>query len=128
MKRTPIKRKTPLKASAELKRKTALSTTGWRVSKRTPIKQQSAKKKAENNTRRELLRALVDERGEMCQAKVDNVCTGVAVDAHEVLTRARGGSAVDPENILLVCRACHEWIGAHPKQAKLRGLLRSSWD
>jgi hypothetical protein len=53
-------------------------------------------------------------------------CGGLAVDLHEPLTRARGGSILDPANTFAVCRICHEWIHAHPKAATAIGLLTRS--
>jgi hypothetical protein len=52
-------------------------------------------------------------------------CGGLAVDLHEPLTRARGGSILDPDNTVAVCRSCHEWVHDHPKAATKVGLLRS---
>lgn len=57
-----------------------------------------------------------------------HVCQGVAVDVHEPLTRARGGSIVDPANMVPVCRVCHDWIHAHPTLATEVGLLVSSYN
>jgi len=34
--------------------------------------------------------------------------TGVGLDAHELLSRARGGSITDLANIVLLCRSCHD--------------------
>lgn len=51
-------------------------------------------------------------------------CHGRAVDVHEPLTRARGGSITDPGNMVAVCRACHDWIHGHPEAATERGWLR----
>ena len=75
--------------------------------------------------RSEVLASIYDERGPLCQARTE-VCTAVAADGHEILTRARGGIIVDPDNIILVCRACHEWIHGHPEAATRAGLLASS--
>ncbi len=44
---------------------------------------------------------------------------------HEKLTRARGGSITDPENCVALCRECHDWIHAHPRQATEDGWLIS---
>jgi len=109
VKRTPLKRKTPL-------------ARGGRVN---PV---SAKRREENAERRKVVERMVQQRGPICQAQVPDICFNLAVDAHEVLPRGRGGSITDPKNILLVCRRCHEWIGANPREATERGLLRSAYD
>ena len=59
-----------------------------------------------------------------CQIK-SKVCTGRAVDVHEPLTRARGGSITDPDNALAVCRYCHDYAHAHIAEAESKGWLRS---
>jgi len=48
------------------------------------------------------------------------------VDLHEPLTRARGGSILDPANTVAVCRSCHDWIHDNPTAATDLGLLRSA--
>ena len=53
-------------------------------------------------------------------------CSGRSVDIHEPLTRARGGSILDPANTVAVCRGCHDWIHAHPESATRLGLLASN--
>lgn len=103
-----MKRRTPLRSKARLRRS-------------------SKKRDRENRLRRKVVEKLAEERGTDCQAQVEGVCTGRAMDAHERLTRARGGSITDGRNILLVCRPCHDFITAHPLEAAERGLLRWSW-
>lgn len=49
------------------------------------------------------------------------------VDKHEIKSRARGGDPTNPENCLLVCRPCHDWIEEHDSEAILLGLSRHSW-
>ena len=63
-----------------------------------------------------------------CEARIEGVCTGMAQDWHERLSRARGGSIIDPENRVLLCRRCHEWVTTHPARATELGLLRHSWE
>jgi hypothetical protein len=47
------------------------------------------------------------------------------LDGHEPLTRARGGDACDPGEIVTVCRGHHNWIGDHQAEAFDLGLLKS---
>lgn len=54
-------------------------------------------------------------------------CSG-PVDPHEPLTRARGGSITDRENVVMVCRSHHSWIHRHPDESHALGLLVHSWD
>jgi len=108
MRRSPLKRKSLMKRGAKR------------------VRQVSAKRVAENVVRRKVVERIVKERGLDCEARVEKVCKGQAVDAHEKLTRGRGGSIIDPTNILLVCRECHTWIDEHPAEAKRRGLVESA--
>lgn len=55
-----------------------------------------------------------------------HACKVRAADAHEVLTRARGGSITDPANIIPVCRPCHRLITTEPALADALELTRPS--
>lgn len=54
-------------------------------------------------------------------------CDGRAVDVHELKRRSQGGDILDVDNVLAVCRSCHEWIGAHPYLATALGLSKPSY-
>lgn len=59
-------------------------------------------------------------------------CLQYADDAHEPLTRARGGSITDPNNVVPVCRTHHDLLTFAPESqlgwAYEAGLLRHSWE
>ena len=55
-------------------------------------------------------------------------CQGRASDIHEPLQRSAGGSILDVNNTIAVCRRCHDWIHQPPDVSKSLGLLRNSWD
>ena len=133
MKRTPLNRKTPLRSRSQLKRKTRLRS-------------RSKKRQRDAGQRRVMVRDELARR-ELCEAgariyqyrvethgKVDADrlneryarCNGLAVELHEPLTRARGGSILDPSNTVAVCRACHDWIHDNPTSATKVGLLKSA--
>ena len=95
--------------------------------KRTPLRRQSSKKKAENAARRKLRADLVLQRGPYCEARTPE-CTGSAHDMHETILRSQGGSATDETNILLVCRSCHTYIHQHPAESYDQGWLRHGWE
>lgn len=54
-------------------------------------------------------------------------CFRWADDAHEVLSRARGGSVTDPANVAPLCRGHHDWVTTHPSEAEFLGLSRSGF-
>lgn len=81
-------------------------------------------KKREEIRRRKILRQDLDaERGNGCQWPG---CTAVADHMHEVLTRGRGGSALDVENIRLLCERHHRAVHRWPLLATSLGFLRSA--
>lgn len=47
-----------------------------------------------------------------------------SVDVHELLRRSQGGSIIDEENCICVCRVCHNRIGDEPNLAVSLGLAR----
>lgn len=51
-----------------------------------------------------------------------------AVDCHERLTRGRGGSISDPDNLVLLCRTCHSFVTEHPRQAHAEGFVVHWWE
>lgn len=100
MRRTPLKRKTPLRRGKRPRRV-------------------SANQAEAIATRRDLRAELLDERGPLCECG----CGAEWTDMHERLPRARGGSPVDKRNILCLARGCHRWVHENPREAKQRGLL-----
>lgn len=110
-----------MKRSGPIKRKTALKAV--------------SKKRAKVNRERTKVTKQVLAANPRCQAgqairphDTKHKCHGWAVDIHEPLTRARGGSIVDPSNMVAVCRACHDWIHNNPATATTAGLLVSAYN
>ena len=100
--------------------------------RRTPLRQVSPKRARRERLRREMVRSELARR-ELCEAGVvithaghNARCHGLAVELHEPLTRARGGSILDPANTVAICRSCHDWIHVNPAAATNLGLLRSA--
>jgi hypothetical protein len=98
------------------------------------MRHRSPKKEAEYRLRRPLVEALIEEHP-FCQAcptwaGYDGLSTfrqRRSVDPHELVRRSRGGSILDPQNILMICRSCHTRIGNHPDTAERLGLELPSW-
>lgn len=98
------------------------------------MRYRSAKKEAEYKKRRPLVQKILSERP-MCEAcKIlavyESKVTYVhkpSVDAHEIMPRSAGGSILDENNILALCRDCHNWVTTHPLEAQNMGLSLPSW-
>jgi hypothetical protein len=99
------------------------------------MRYRSAKKEAEYRLRRPLVQKLLRERP-WCEA-----CPVFAhhdedvlynrkrsVDLHEIIRRSQGGSILDEDNILCVCRECHRRIGNNPQLAFDLGLAKHGWE
>ena len=113
MKRTPLRRGGPLR-------------------RRTPLRHISPKRAKQQRLRQQMVRDELARR-ELCEAAAvirqaghQPRCHGLAVELHEPLTRARGGSILDPANTVAICRSCHDWIHVNPASATEIGLLRPS--
>lgn len=83
----------------------------------------SKKREAIYRQRRPLVERLLEER-RICERCGTNPSTEI----HEVVTRARGGSILDPANCRALCRRCHAFITEHPKQAHEEGFMAHSWE
>ena len=96
--------------------------------RRTPVKPVSGKRLAENRERRAMVKRLYPERPPCGRPG----CPRLADDLHEPLSRARGGSIVDPGNQVPLCRECHDEVTFTPESelgwAYAAGLLVHSWD
>lgn len=109
--RTELRRRTPLRASTKLHR-------------RTPVRLVSTKRAREIRERRAMLQAKYPSRP-LCEVPF---CNRWADDAHEPLTRARGGSITDAQNVKAVCRPHHDEITfEEPEWAYELGFLIHSW-
>lgn len=93
------------------------------------MRRQSRKANRVAAERRELDFTLLAVRGSACEA-----CPISPVGAtpprhwgekHEILTRGRGGSPTDPDNILCLCSPCHAWVTTHEHAARELGLVRA---
>lgn len=102
MKRSPLKRRTPLRRGGWLRRTKALVS---RPSKRARPNEPLA---------------------ELCEATILGVCTGYAQHRHHVLPRSQGGTD-DRSNTMDICSACHRYLHREPEWAYRVGLLRRRW-
>lgn len=92
-------------------------------------RRESAKHKAEAQQRRAVVSAAFARDGRRCVAKdiAPGWCDG-PLDPHEVIPRSawRAGYLV-LDNVVIVCRAHHDWIGENPDAAHAAGLHGYSW-
>jgi hypothetical protein len=108
MKRTSLRRFTPLRAKTALKRGE-------------PIKRTRAKPVPSSLYQQVLARDL----GCVARDTVRQIrCMG-RIDPHHILPRGRGG-ADTLENLVSLCRAHHDWVHDHPAESYDLGLLRRS--
>jgi hypothetical protein len=87
------------------------------------MRQVSKKQAAINRARAKIRQKWYRQGRTLCEARTE-ACTYQAQDLHEVLPRGRGGDAADENNIIPVCRSCHDWIHAHTVEAENSGLLK----
>lgn len=106
MKRTPLKRRTPLLSRASLRR--------------------VSRKREAQRLDYEQARAVVVARDKVCQGPKHglwNQCHGV-LDPHHIFPTSRyPDRRCDPEAMILLCRFCHEYVHNHPLWARAQGLL-----
>lgn len=99
------------------------------------MRHRSKKKEAEYRLRRPLVARLLTERP-LCEACPVFATHDEAVvyvqrsgqDVHEIVRRSQGGSILDEDNLMVVCRPCHQRIGNHPQLAFDLGLARHGWE
>lgn len=105
-----------------MRRKTPL-TPAIPLNRQKPLRSMSSKRAKQQRDRVKALKS-IDADQQVCQR------CGVerATDAHEVRTRARGGSITDLSNIRLLCRVCHDFLTRSPRQAEAEGFVIHSWD
>ncbi len=106
MKRTPLKRKTPLKRTGSL----------------SPVSKKRAKT---NRARRAFVKEELDKR-RYCEAHIPEVCTRYSTEIHEPILRSLGGSILDAANSVAICRMCHIWVHNNVAEAKKLGLIKSN--
>jgi L-lysine 2,3-aminomutase len=83
----------------------------------------SRKQQALYRQRGPFVAAMLEERP-WCEIRWDSGCEGRAVDVDEILSRAQGGSILDPTNCQTACSYCHRMKHLHPAEAETRGVTR----
>jgi len=94
--------------------------------KRKALRGMSAKRRSQLGDRSDTRQVVLDRDENRCQCGLEE-CTTHATDVHELKSRARGGSIVDPTNCISLCRSCHTYITTHPAWAEANGFALASW-
>ena len=104
MKRTPLKRKTPLRSKGRKAERDADSIARFRI-------------------------AVAMRSGGWCEANTPSCAPGrhEGTQAHHRLMRSQGGTH-DPENGLWCCSQAHAHIHRHPAESYERGWLLRRWE
>lgn len=100
------------------------------MKRRTRLRPVSAKRSAERDTRAQVRETTLRRAMFRCQAPgaFGIRCRGL-LDVHEVFPRgANPGSHLDDTVTLALCRAHHDYVTAHPKEAHDAGLRGWSWE
>jgi len=99
------------------------------------MRYRSKKKEKEYIERRKIVKTLIEERPwcEACPifAEYDGIpiyARNASCDVHEIIRRSQGGSILDIENLMCVCRKCHIRIGNYPQLAFDLGLAKRGWE
>ena len=99
------------------------------------MRYRSKKKEEEYEIRRPLVIRLLQERPwcEACPkfAEHDELAVYArkrSSDIHEIIRRSQGGSILNEENLMSVCRPCHTRIGNYPQLAFDLGLAKHGWE
>lgn len=99
--------------------------------KRKHLRKRSVKKELLYEKRRPFVEKILKERFlcEACKpfAAHDGKTTfnqHLSRDVHEIVRRSQGGSILDENNVLAVCRPCHIRIGNNPQLAFDLGLAK----
>lgn len=124
-----IERRTRLKRTG-LKPPTIEQVRAWQSKPRKRIPKTSKKRRGERLARAEVV-LYARRRDGGCVGRgliPGHHCRG-PLDGHEVIPRSAwpGGHLV-LDNVRTVCRAAHDWIGGHERDAAAIGLHGYSWD
>lgn len=102
--------------------------------RRTPLRQVSKKRAAEREDRDRVREAALRRAGYRCEAKelVPEVeCDGMwwELEVDEIAGRGvRPGAHLELEDTQALCPAHHRWKTTHPDPARERGLTLKSWE
>lgn len=95
------------------------------LKRRTPLRKVSTKQARIQRARRKIARDMERDGAVLCAVRWER-CENLASDLHELLPRGRGGDATLSENIIPVCRKCHDMLHLHVERAESEGWLKKS--
>jgi 5-methylcytosine-specific restriction endonuclease McrA len=94
----------------------------------TPLRQESPKRVEQRALLAHVQRQALIRDGYTCQGMAipDHRCAG-RNDLHHLQPVGRGGPRLELANLKTLCRAAHDWVHEHPREATELGLLRSGY-
>lgn len=93
------------------------------LTRRTPLRARSRKRQLQDVLRRKLVAQLLETYPWCQRCFVER-----AVDCHELKNRSQGGDPLDPTGIATLCRPCHQFVTENPLKAHAEGWTRWSWE
>lgn len=90
--------------------------------RRQRLRPESAKRRREGHQWRKVRRDVLDRANGCCEARIEDVCTIRAEQAHHLRLRSQGGKD-EGGNLLAVCGACHGHIHANVAWAVEHGFI-----
>jgi hypothetical protein len=107
-----------------VKRGGPLKRTGF-IRRRTPLRQQSAKRKREAADRRAVVAEVIARDGNRCSIAhlvPEVACAGPLDPDEEVMRGQRKDAHLDASNVRMICRAHHDWSHRERLEAARRGI------
>ena len=118
MKRSPLKRKTPVRAKSP-----------WRPVRR-PLPRESVKHRRQRRVRAVVVAEVLERDGGCVAAElVPSIACRGALVVHEPPQRSVvPGSHLDPDLCVAICEGHHDWVHDHIAEAREVGLIVDSWE
>lgn len=98
------------------------------LKRKTPLARRSKKRVATDAEYAAARAAVIRRAGGMCEVRTPACPEGphAGVHCHHRATRARGGKH-DPETMVWLCGRAHDFAHNHPVEATILGMLIPSW-
>lgn len=95
----------------------------WQIKHGKPIRKISVKHQQTINEFKTIVKRLLEKRPH-CEARLKG-CTHKATDPHHMAGKPSKEQYLNEEDLLPVCRSCHDYIELHPEFAKANGFSKN---